>query len=210
MMVVTLSKPALDLFAGLTFRLARAAEQGAALHLRREIYEAELKHHGIDDFDLNAKHLVAFDNQGAPIAVTRVITPEQRPFELEEYVDLAARVPNGVRIAQIGGLAIRRDYRNLNKGSAVSIGLLKLSLLLAEELEFSDYVLWALPHLRAFYKSAFFEDVTGPIQHSLWGPLWLMHLDLVQFRTKAKTARSPLLLLLLEKDPAHFPPLGIR
>jgi hypothetical protein len=136
--------------------------------------------------------------------VTRVIAPEQRPFEIEQYIDLAAFVPNRVRVAQIGGLAIRSDHRNFKRDSAVSIGLLKLSILLAQDLDFSDYVLWALPHLRRFYGTASFKEVTGPIPHPLWGPLWLMHLDLVQLRSTAQTLTSPLMRLLFDGDASHF------
>src|SRR5262245_22912421 len=86
-----------DLFDGLTFRLARGAEREAALRLRTEVYETELPHHGMDEFDASAHLLVAFDTIGCPIAVSRVIAPEQRPFELEQYVDLAVHVPDRIR-----------------------------------------------------------------------------------------------------------------
>jgi predicted GNAT family N-acyltransferase len=198
-------KAQINLFDGLVFRLAWGLERQAAVELRRDVYEAELTHHGTDEFDADAYHLAAFDSTQRLVAVTRVITPEQRPFELEQYVDLGTLIPRRAKIAQIGGLAIRGEYRGFTRGSAVSIGLLKLSILLAQALDLSDYVLWALPHLRNFYATAFFEDVTGPIGHPLWGPLWLMRLDLAAFRQKAPMPRTPLLRLLLEDDPQHFP-----
>ena len=116
-----------DLLEGLTFKVADAAERPLALALRREVYHEEFGHLPVDDLDERAYHLVARSENGEIIATLRIVGPEQRPFDIERYVDLGAFFPAERSLALVGGLCIGRDYRSVTRTRFLPIGMFKLA-----------------------------------------------------------------------------------
>jgi hypothetical protein len=80
----------LALFEGITFKVAEGPERGRSLEWRRRIYQSELGHDGLDRFDELAHQLIAVDSHGELLAGIRIQGPEQRPLEIEEFVDVTS------------------------------------------------------------------------------------------------------------------------
>ena len=166
------------LLEGLTFKVADAAERPLALALRRVVYQEEFGHLPVDDLDERAYHLVARSQNGEIIATLRIVGPEQRPFDIERYVDLGAFFPAERSLALVGGLCIRRDHRSVTRARFLPMGMFKLAYAFARKHKITDFLTYVYPSLVRFYRGAFFEPLVPAIEHPNWGTVCLMHLDL--------------------------------
>lgn len=190
------------MFEGLTFKVAEGLERCRALELRAEIYEQELGHHGIDDFDERAHQLIALDASGEMVAAFRILSPDQRPFEIEQFVNLQGFIATGRSPAQIGGLWIRRGDRRMRGRALLPLGMLKLAYAFARRHEITDLVMRThIAQLREFYRRALFRSLDHlGFQHPLWGEVYVMHLDLVDLEARCSQSKDPVARFLLSKD----------
>jgi len=189
-------------FQGITFKVADEIERAQALSLRAQIYREDLGHHGIDRFDTLAHHLIARDSEGELIAAVRIIGPELRPLEIEQFIDLSSLI--GGRPAQIGGFWVRREHRQVIRDPFLQIGVLKLAYDFARKHAFTDFVMYTYSHLLAFYRSAYFEQKGLHFEHPTWGRVEVMHLDLVSLESQLVQSEQPLARLLSRTDLPNF------
>jgi hypothetical protein len=110
----------MTLFGSLVFKVANATEQLRAVELRRQVYTEEFGHATGDELDQRAYHLIACNEVDEVVATMRVIGPEQRPFDIEEFVNLAEFIAPGRSVAVTGGLCVRRDCRTVSSQSFIS------------------------------------------------------------------------------------------
>ncbi len=189
-----------SMFEGLTFKVADAVERSLALDLRRVVYREEFGHVPIDDLDERAYHLIARSDNGEIIATLRVIGPDQRPFDIERYVDLAAFFPPQRAVALVGGLCIRRDHRNVSRAEFLPMGMFKLAYAFARRHNLTDFLTYVYPNLYQFYRGAFFEPLVSAFRHPTWGTVCLMHLDLRDLEARHAGSRGPFARFLFGTD----------
>jgi N-acyl-L-homoserine lactone synthetase len=196
----------MGLFPGITFKVATGLESVEAIRLRSEIYQDELGHSGVDEFDQSAHHLIAVDSRGEICAAIRILGPEHRPFEIERFVSLNEVVAEGRVAAQIGGFWVRSGDRRVRNPSFLPLGMLKLAYEFARKRQITDFVMRThITKLRRFYERGFFRLVEGmEFTHPDWGPVYVMHLDLLEFRRRHAVCNDPIAAYLLSEtlDPA--------
>ena len=186
-----------SLLEGLTFKVANACERGLAFEFRRVVYEEQFGHLPIDDLDELAHHLVATNENGEIIAAVRIVGPDQRPFDLERYVELAQFIPKERIPAMIGRFCIRRDYRGVSKRSFVPMGMFKLSYAFARQQGLTDLLTYAYRNLYHFYRGAFFEPMIRGFDHPTWGTVTVMRLDLDGLEARYRESKQPFAHFLL-------------
>ena len=189
-----------------TFRIASAAERAEAVRLRSQIYKEELGHHGVDEFDDKADHLIAVDSLGEIIAAIRILGPEQRPLEIEKFVDLRRIIGRNRRVAQIGGFWIRAVDRRVQSRSFLPLWMLKVSFTFARKRGITDFVMRThLEELRRFYERGFFRLVEElGFNHPNWGLVYVMHLDLESIETHHRESKDPIARFLLSDDASRL------
>lgn len=187
-------------FEGLVFTVADAAQRTQVLDLRRTIYTEELGHHGIDEFDDAAYHLIACDTAGTILAALRIVGPEQRPFDLEQFVDLDELLAPDRVPGEISRFCIRRDRRRVRSDFMIQAGMLKLTHAFARKHGLTDFVTLALPHLRNLYRVAFFQPLSPAFEHPMWGKVYPMHLDLSDLEARHAHSTEPMAQLLFGPD----------
>jgi predicted GNAT family N-acyltransferase len=187
----------------LVFRVAAPAERGRVLDLRRSVYGSDLGHDGLDDLDEAASHLIAVTSGQEIVAAFRLVGSEQRPFELESFVDLSFLSPERSP-AVLDRLCIRKDYRKVSRRQFVPIGMLKLALGFARRRSITDFVILALPHLQALYRTALFQPFAVTFTHPTWGEVHPMHLDLIKLEAHARETNLPLIQFLFRTNLPNF------
>jgi predicted GNAT family N-acyltransferase len=190
-----------------TFKTADAEERRHALRLRRDVYSGDLGHVPEDDTDDRANHFVATIRSGDIVAAFRILGPRERPFDLEQYVDLRSIAPPDRTLALIGRLCIRPDYRAIRHSAFIQMGMLKLAHTFAERERISDFVMYTFPHLLAFYRSAYFSETGQTFLHPGYRQkMHVMHLDIVSFRRCYATSDTSLARYLLHACPENVLP----
>jgi len=182
----------MSLLEGLTFKCAGRHERQLAFEFRRAIYEEEFGRLPIDNLDEVAHHLIAANSAGEIVATVRIVGPDQRPFDLEQLVDLAKFIPSERSPAMIGRLCIRSDYRTVSKRNLLPIALLKLTYELCKKLQITDLVTYAYPNLVHFYRGAFFDPMIRAFDHPIWGEVSVMRLDLDSLEVRCRESMGPL------------------
>jgi N-acyl-L-homoserine lactone synthetase len=193
-------EPGFRLLDGLTFKVAEGPEIARALELRRQIYENELGHGGSDRFEREAYHLIASDPAGDIVATLRIVGPDQRPFDLEQLVELDEILPADRVPGELSRFCIRRDRRQVRRHHLLHVAMLKLACAFARKRGLTDFLMLALPHLRNLYRLAFFQRVGGPLEHPTWGPVELMRFDLVGLNARYAQSSKPMARLLFRTD----------
>jgi len=193
------------LFEGLTFKVADATERLQAFDLQRKVYGEDVGHVPSDEFDERAHYLVAHDSDHEVVAAFRVVGPDLRPFDLEDYVDLSPYVAPDRRVALVGRLCIRHDHRRVSKRGMLPIGMLKLAFAFSQKCAFTDFVMYTFPDLVAFYRSALFHPLGLSFIHPGYQcRMHVMHLDLIDLKPRMSGSRSPMAQLLLSVSPPNF------
>lgn len=192
------------MFEGLTFKLAEGGELARALDLQRAVYTADLGHVPRDGFDERAYHLIAYEASGRLVAVVRIVGPDQRPFDVERFVNLSDFIPAVRTPALIGRLCIRHDQRGVSKSSFIPLGMLKLACAFARKRGFTDFVMYTYPNLIAFYRGASFRRLGVTFEHPDWGTVHLMHLDLIDLEARCADSRASMARLLFATDLPNF------
>lgn len=198
-----------DLFRSVTFKVAAGAERDVALGLRRSVYASDWPatppEQVVDRRDEDAWHLFAVDAAGKALGSLRIVPPQNRPFDMEEFVGLDRVIPIDRSPAEIGRLSVAHGSRAVSAGLLVHLGLLKLGVELARRLGITDFLLTAIPSLREFYRRGGFADVNLAFEHPTWGPVQVMRLDLVQL-AEAPPINSVARILLSPAPPNfHLP-----
>jgi N-acyl-L-homoserine lactone synthetase len=194
------------LFEGFTFKVASAREQAQALSLRRELYLEEFREDGLDDLDAIAHHLVALNPEQRVVGALRLIDETHRPFDLEHHVDLPHLGPGRIP-AEVGRFCVSKDYRRVRSGQFVHLGMFKLLYAFADQHRITDIFTLGLPELRSIYRFTFFRDTQVVCDHPIGNRLvQLMHLDLVDVKTRYADSRHPIARLLFQMEPSGIKP----
>jgi len=192
------------LIEGFTFKVASEPERRLALNLRRQVYRTELGHDGIDSFDDRAYHLIACTANGDVVASLRIVGPESRPFDLESVAPLIDLLGPSRRLGEISRFCIKPDLRHLTKGQSIHLGMFKLAYEFALRHSLTDFVTLALPHLSRLYSMALFRPLMAEIKHPTWGPVQLMHLDLMRLADNRSSSADRMARFLLGPTPSNF------
>ena len=162
-----------------TYRVAELTELPSVLRLREDVYRSDLGANPEDGYDQGATHLAAYGDRDEMVAVFRILSDAQRPFEFEHLYPLDALIKSGRRPGMIGKLCVRSTHRNVSRSTAILAGLLQLAQDYAMAAGITDYFIYALAPLVRFYGRAGFVEVGVGIDHPVWGPLRLMRLAIV-------------------------------
>jgi len=189
----------LQVLEGLRFMVAAGQDRERAVEMTRQVYLDEFGQDTDDGFDAGAHFLIACIESGEIAATSRVVGPEQRPFEIEAFVNLSEFLSPDRVPALVGRLTVRRDLRTVNRHTFIQIGMLKLAYVFAQKQGITDFVLFTFPHLLAFYRGALFEPRQA-FEHPEWGPVHVMHLDLLGLEARCATSRRSLARLLFATD----------
>jgi predicted GNAT family N-acyltransferase len=189
---------------GLTFKVATPVERLRAAELQRQVYAEDVGHVPSDSFDARAHHLVVINEAEEVVAAFRIVGPEQRPFDIEQHLDLATILSGHRRPGLIGRLCIRRDYRSVSRHMMLPFGVLKLAYGFSRQRGITDLLLYTYPNLVTFYRGAFFRLIEPPIEHPAWGRVHVMHLDLVELYDRLTHSYQPLARFLCQSDLPNF------
>lgn len=189
------------MFDGLTFKVADLVERAEALELQREVYGGDVGHVPHDEFDEQGYYLIAHDREREVVAAFRVVGPEQRPFDIERFVDLSPLIAADRSVALVGRLCIRHSHRNVSRKSILPVAMMKLAFVFARKHGFTDFVMYTFPHLLNFYRRAFFRTVDLTFEHPGYRcRMHVMHLDLIDLDTRLSQSREPMARLLCGPD----------
>lgn len=187
---------------GFSFKVAKPSEFQDALDLRRTVYVQERGYAPEDSLDLVAHLLIACDVNGEVVACSRLVPPEQRPFDIEGFVDLRSIVPASANPAEVGRLCVRADHRKGPGGRFLQLGILKLSCLLAEKLKVTHFVMYTFEELRDYYRSVRFVDSGITFTHPGYREVMrVMYLDLIELRLDPRGVSSRLVQFLFSPNP---------
>lgn len=184
-----------SLFGEFLFKVANDLERERALQTRREVYARDWPKvplsQVVDRADQAAHQLIASTHDGEVIACLRIVPSDQRPFDMEHFISLKSVLPLERSPAEIGRLCVKHGSRYVKSSSFVQLGIFKLAIEFSRGLGTTDLLLTALPKLRNLYRSAGFTEVGVAFEHSTWGPVHVMRLDLVQlFKNDLKPSTS--------------------
>jgi predicted GNAT family N-acyltransferase len=203
-----MAEMAAALFNNLVFKVAAGAETGAALDLRRAVYARDWPdvplEQVIDRRDDSAYHLIAVSEQAQIIAALRIVVPEHRPFDMEEFITLDGALPPDRHPAEIGRLCVSHATRHVRAGSFVHLGMLKLAVNLAPRIGITDFLLTAIPKLRGFYLRGGFRDVGITFEHATWGLVHVMRLDLLDLADPTRQVQNSVERILRGAKPPNF------
>jgi N-acyl-L-homoserine lactone synthetase len=171
-----------------------------ALGVRRRVYMEEfgfdLGGHGPQDaLDEKAHHMVARDASGQAVASLRLIDGPDRPFEIEEFLDLSPYLNYDSHPAEITRLCIVAEHRRITRASFVHLAMLEGVLRLARDLGVTHLVASTRDELMSFYQYLLFETFAGvTYQHPEIGNAThtLMLLDLRTFKERCRRERPTL------------------
>jgi len=188
------------LFQGLTFKVADYSERERALDLRRRIYTVEHGTAGLDEFDDVAIHLVAIDQHSAIVAALRLVASSYRPFDFERFISLDRIVSRDAIPAEVSRFCVERTHRAIHRGQVVHLGMLKLLYEFASHKGITDLLALVLPEMEIVYKVAFFVPLDITVEHPVWGPARIIHLDLIRARMAYENSKHPVARLLFRTN----------
>lgn len=154
---------------GIVVKIANPREREIAIARRAEIYTAELGHHGLDEYDRGAVHLVALDEGGEMLGACRLLGPQPLPTELEGFVQLGSLLPCGGYSMQAGGLWVLKHKVDLKRRIFVALALWRRALSLAAKTGATALVVRTLPRLSPYYRSVGFQSLSQALFHD---PTW--------------------------------------
>ena len=187
------------MFDGLTFKVADPIERAQAFELQREVYGGDVGHVPHDDFDERAHYLIAHDRKPEVVAAFRVVGPDQRPFDLERFVDLSPLIASDRSVALVGRLCIHRSHRDVKRKAILPVAMMKLAFAFAQKQGFTDLVMYTFPHLLNFYRRAFFRAVDLTFEHPGYRcRMYVMHLDMIDLEMRLSQSSEPMARFLRE------------
>lgn len=188
------------MFEGIRFKLAEGAERSRTLELRRQIYNDELGYDPVDEFDDQAAHFITITDADEIVAGFRIITPDQRPLEIEKFVNLVGFIPNGGAPGQIGALWVHPNHRRITSRGLLPLGMLKLAFAFASRRQITDLVMRTpVQALCGFYRRAFFRRLEQlDFQHPVCGKVYVMHLDLRDIGARQSHLQDPVARFLFQ------------
>ena len=184
-----------------TFKVADPVERLAALRLQAQVYAEDTGHVPADQFDESGFYFVAVTQETEIVASFRMVGPEQRPFDIERFVDLSPFLAADRSPALIGRLCIRHDHRSVSRKVFLPLGMLKLAYAFSWKHGFTDLVMYTFPHLLGFYRGALFQPLNLTFQHPGYGcAMHVMHLDLIDVERRRISSEDPSLQRLLSAE----------
>lgn len=195
-----------SLFDDLVFKVANNHEREQALQTRREVYARDWPQippsQVVDRADATAYHLIASTLDGEIIASLRIVPSDQRPFDMEHFISLDGVIPLERSPAEIGRLCVRHGSRYVHSSSFAQLGIFKLAIDFSQHRRITDLFLTAVPRLCSLYRLAGFLEVGVVFQHSTWGLVHVMRLDLLRLlKNDARTSKTILRVLSAGKLP---------
>lgn len=181
------------------FRAAGPNELPLVLGVRRAVYVEELGYDAMsvlaDPIDGRACHFLATTRDGGAVAAMRIINSDQRPFELEQFVDIATFLTPDGRPGEISRMCILPAFRSLTRSQFVHAGMWKLAYDHAVASGLTDFWMWAPPAITRAYEYLGFSKVPGlafnhPLFHNK--PYLVMHVDLRNLEHEYRARRHSL------------------
>jgi N-acyl-L-homoserine lactone synthetase len=178
----------------------RASGADEAIDIRRRVYTEEFGFDlggggPSDELDQRAYHLVAKTSNGDPVASLRLLDADDRPFEIERFLDLRLLLNSTRHPAEITRLCILAPFRRITQASFVHLALLESVLRLTQQLGVSHIIASARTELMPFYRYLLFTDYPSlTYSHPEIGDSLhtLMTLDLATFPDQCKRHRPTL------------------
>jgi hypothetical protein len=181
------------------FRAAKPSELSLVLGVRRAVYIDELGYDAVsvlaDPIDGRACHFLATTRDGRAIAAMRIIDSDRRPFELEQFVDIASFLNPDGRPGEISRMCVLPPFRNLTRSQFVHAGMWKLAYDHAVGSGLTDFWMWAPPAITRVYEYLGFRKLPGLIfEHPLFHnkPYQVMHVDLRNLEHEYRVRRHSL------------------
>jgi len=153
---------------------ASAADRRRAHELEAEVFGRD--HEYVQPVEPGGTYFVAKDPAGAVVASFRILGPDCRPFEAEQWVDLdflgAER-----RVALIGRLVVRPDHRAAGR---LPVDLMRAAYAHCCDQGYTDLLMHTFRELGPFYERALFRLCDVRFHHPGFGrELEILRLDLV-------------------------------
>ena len=188
------------MFQGLRFKVAEGAERFRTLELRRQVYNGELGYDPVDEFDDRAVHFITITDVGEIVAGFRILTPDQRPLELEQFLNFSDFMSNERSPGQIGALWVHPDHRRITTRGLLPLGMLKLAFAFASRMRITDLVMRTPVRAHCtFYRRAFFRRLEHlDFKHPVCGNVYVMHLDLLDLEERQTQLQDPVARFLFQ------------
>ena len=158
----------------LLLRAGRGCHREEILRLRRDTYCCELGYGAeaacwtaLDD---RATQVVALTRDGQAAAAMRLLGPHDRPFELENNVNLPEFLRSGHPPGEVTRFCIAAKHRTLRRGLELQMRLMRFLYDTCRSRGVSDLFICARPSARKLYEFLLFEALTpadiryGPLQ----------------------------------------------
>jgi len=151
----------------------------------------------------DAVYFVAEIEDGSVVASFRILGPANRPFYFESAADCPGSIPPPPRkVALIGRLCVRSDYRTISRQTTLHYGLLRSAFDYCRQSGIDDLLLYTIPSLVTFYERALFNCTGASFFHSGYSRrLEILHLDIDRI-TSNLVAADPRTTMLYGNDRA--------
>ena len=175
-------------------------EAAEAIGIRRRVYVEEfgfdLGPNGArDELDDRSHHLITRTQAGEPVASLRLVDSENRPFEIDRFLEVDQYLQASWNPAEITRLCILPNFRRITRASFVHLAMLEAVLRLISELGTSHIVASTRDDLLPVYRYLLFDTYAGvtyahpEIGNSIHT---LMILDIHSFPERCRTERPTL------------------
>jgi len=179
--------------------LANERDRHSALALEEAVYAADHGH--VPPREDGATYFVAKESDGAIVASFRILAPSFRPFDVEQEADLSF-LDASRRVALIGRLCVRPDFRGAGRQAALPVLMLRTAYAHCRDEGFTDLLMYTFPHLCQFYERALFERRDARFFHAGYQTeMEILHLDLTALAARL-TAGDRRAAMLYNRDVA--------
>lgn len=186
----------------LIFKVADHDEKARAIRFQEEVYKEELGHAPDDSRWPAAHYLIALDADQSLLATARLVGPDQRPFEIERYVDLSSLFPANCAVALAGRLCVHPAHRRVPRSMFILTGLLKLTYAFATNQAWTDLIIYPRTELVEFYRGALFEESGLTfVEPDFDLEMHVMVLQLKRLERRLALSKAPLARLLRSTSP---------
>lgn len=159
---------------------ATVADRQRAVALEAQVYADEHAH--VPPVEHGATYFVAKTVGDDLIASFRILGPEHRPFDFEQQSALPF-LETGRRVALIGRLCVRPDFRTTGRQAALPVEMLRVARAHCEHEGYTDLVMYTFPKLCRFYERALFRRCHASFHHDGYHTeMEILRLDLMHLR----------------------------